>query len=42
MKPFNGGTDRECRIWNTASIEKLVVIAILICDKIDVGNYPWK
>lgn len=42
MKRFVGGTDRECVIWNMASIEKLLLIAPFVCDITAVGNNSWK
>lgn len=42
MKLFDGGTDRECGIWNMASIEKPLLISLLVYDATAVGNYAWK
>lgn len=38
MRLFIGGTDRECGIWNMASIEKLLLIALFVYDITAVGN----
>ncbi len=42
MKLFIGGTDHECVIWNMASIEKLLLIALFVCDMTAVARKLWK
>ena len=42
MELFIGGTDRECVIWNMASIEKLLLIVLFVCDMTAVAKKLWK